>query len=70
MEAVTWLTNTRSISGLGTECVDAELPRVTGNSVKQFLASRNRYSVVQLANVEHLPPNKFHVTIAPIKLRG
>jgi len=70
MDAITWLTNSRSISGVGTECVDVELPSTTGNSVKQFLASRNRFSIVQMTNLDELPPNNFHVTVAPLKLRG
>ena len=38
--------------------------------MKQLIAARNRYSVVQLANLENLPPKGIRTTIAPMKLLG
>jgi len=71
VEAVAWLMSARMVSGIGTECVDVELPAHTGNAVKQLLAARNKFSLVQMANLHQIPVNSgFHLTIAPLKLRG
>ena len=69
-DAVSWLLSERSIRGIGTECIDVELPEKSGNAVKQLIAARNRYSVVQLTNLENLPSKGILTTIAPMKLRG
>ena len=69
-DSVSWLIRERNIRGIGTECVDIELPGNTGNAVKQLIAARNRYSVVQLTNLENLPSKGILTTIAPMKLRG
>ena len=60
----------RNIRGIGTECVDIELPGRTGNAVKQLIAARNRYSLVQLTNLENLPHKGILTTVAPMKLLG
>ena len=67
---MSWLLSERSIRGIGTECIDVELPGKTGNAVKQLIAARNRYSVVQLTNLENLPSKGILTTIAPMKLLG
>ena len=69
-DAVSWLLSERSIRGIGTECIDVELPEKSANAVKQLIAARNRYSVVQLTNLENLPSKGILTTIAPMKLRG
>ena len=60
----------RRIHGIGTECIDIELPWRTGNAIKQLLAARNRYSLVQLTNLQHLPAKGIVTTVAPMKLQG
>ena len=67
---MSWLLSERNIRGIGTECVDVELAGNTGNAVKQLIAARNRYSIVQLTNLENLPPKGIRTTIAPMKLLG
>jgi hypothetical protein len=69
-DSVSWLIRERNILGIGTECVDIELPGNTGNAVKQLIAARNKYSVVQLTNLENLPSKGILTTIAPMKLLG
>jgi hypothetical protein len=58
----------RNIVGLGTECPNVDL-RQHGN-VKRILAQKGKFSVVQLANLDKLPPRGFSLTIAPLKLRN
>ena len=67
---MSWLIRERNIRGIGTECIDIELPGRTGNAVKQLIAARNRYSLVQLTNLENLPHKGILTTIAPMKLLG
>ena len=69
-DSVSWLIRERNIRGIGTECVDIELPGKTGNAVKQLIAARNRYSIVQLTNLEKLPNKGILTTVAPMKLMG
>ena len=69
-DSISWLLSERNIRGIGTECVDVELPGKTSNAVKQLLAARNRYSIVQLTNLENLPSKGILVTVAPMKLLG
>ncbi len=58
------------MAGLGTECIDVELGWKTKHEVKHLLAARNRVSIVQLANLEKLPPTGVELTVAPLKLTG
>ena len=67
-DAIQWLLDNRSIAGIGTECPDVELTQ--NGKVKLLLAQRNRFSVVQLTNLNNLPPRDFNVNIAPLKLRN
>ena len=38
--------------------------------MKHLLGAQNKISVVQLTNLEALPPTGVHVTVAPLKLSG